>query len=104
MRRPPRIPKAGLEQAVAETVKDQVIECTYQARSRQEAEEVANGLRQLEGCLDARVNVWSATAYFAMDRDIPPETLPDGCRIVPASVLVFLQRRDGVTTKQGAKE
>ena len=66
------------------------IQYTYQATSRQEAEMVANGLRPLERCIDVRVYTWSVTAHF--DCTIPPEALPEGCHIVPESVVRFIQR------------
>jgi hypothetical protein len=80
----------------------QAMQYTCKVSSPQEAEMIADGLRQLEGCIDARSYIWSTTAHFEIDQAIPPEALPDGCRLVPTSVVAFLQRRnngDGVVKK-----
>lgn len=70
-----------------------VLQYNYQAGSQEEAIAVAENLRQLEGCLDARAHSLSACAHFAMDdQGISQEVLPDGCRIVPASIVGFLNR------------
>ena len=76
----------------------QILQYTCTVSSPQEAEMVVDGLRLLEGCLDARSYIWSVTAHFEVDREIPPEALPDGCRLVPASIIAFLQRRNGEVT------
>lgn len=71
-----------------------VIQYTYQGSSQEEAKNVADGLRQLEGCLDAHVYMWTATAHFEMDQGISQETLPAGCRIIPSSVADYLRSRN----------
>ena len=72
-----------------------VMQINYQAHSREEAVNVADALRIQEGCIHAAAYSWSATAHFEVDQDIPEEALPEGCRLVPASIVAFLQRTGG---------
>lgn len=70
---------------------ENVMQYNYQANSPEEAKIVADGLRMQVGCLDARTYGYSSTAHFEVDQDIPEEALPEGCRLVPRSIVQFLQ-------------
>jgi hypothetical protein len=62
------------------------------AHSLEEAKEMADGLRLLEGCIHAHAYGYSVAAHF--DMDIPEEALPNGCRRVPVEVAEFLLRTE----------
>lgn len=72
-----------------------VIQYRYQAHSQEEALQVVEALRPLETCLDARAFGWAVAAHFEIKQEIAADALPEGCYIVPLSVLEFIQRTRG---------
>lgn len=62
-----------------------IMQYRFQARSTEEAQQVAAGLLLLEGCIDTMVSAsCSVDAYFEIEgTENMRHVLPNGCRIVP---------------------
>jgi hypothetical protein len=71
---------------------EKVLQWTCHASSLEEAEMIVSATQPVEGCIDARHFGSSVTAHF--DMDIPEDAVPDGCRLVPRSIVAYLQRHD----------
>lgn len=63
-----------------------------------DAERVAHGWQQQEGCLDVMVYAVSdsyanVAAYLEAPQNIDPNALCDGCRLVPSGTMEYMVRR-----------
>lgn len=70
-----------------------VMQLNHHAHSQNEALMACESLRIQDGCIEAHTYGLAVGAHFEMPQNVAEEAMPEGCRIVPASIVTFLKRR-----------
>jgi len=71
---------------------DIVLLYQYRASSPAESRTILEAMQKQKGCLYAYDNHWhNVAAYFEIG-EVTEATLPEGCKIVPRSTMVFIQQ------------